>query len=59
MVASPGNGLLERDRYFREELKELARHLRRLVEEYSTVYCLFNNETMFQNARELQDRLAE
>lgn len=43
--------------YSKEELKELAGKLKKLNQKYQTVYCMFNNYEMFNNARRLMEIL--
>ncbi len=44
--------------YGEEELKRLADELRWVEENYGTVLCLFNNESMYENADRLKELLA-
>jgi uncharacterized protein YecE (DUF72 family) len=43
--------------YSDSELEELAEKLTRLAERHDTVYCMFNNDNMFANARTLMKLL--
>lgn len=43
--------------YSPEEIRDLASRLKDLAESHDTVYCLFNNDAMFENAPSLKERL--
>jgi len=44
--------------YSNDELDELAQKLERLARTHDTVYCMFNNTAMFDNAMKLQGILS-